>query len=207
MCVLLAVSAIAYSRPTTQETKQQKSAATSQPGPETTPKHEPQPAASAANTGAPDTKDPANAATENAASAISKRDLSKGEVADEPSQPYMATAYSLRGVTASGRPASKGLIAADPSVLPLGTRVRVEAGPLSGEYLVADTGGGVKGHRIDIWTPTTSEAIRFGNRAVKLTVLSYGPRKVTSATKRKSTSQTHGTRSENSNPPATKTPF
>src|SRR5207253_2131449 len=89
-------------------------------------------------------------------------------------QTYSATAYSLRGRTASGRPVSRGLIAADPAVLPLGTRVRVEAGSFSGEYVVADTGGAVKGRRIDIWTPTAGEAMRFGRRAVKLTVLQFG---------------------------------
>jgi len=91
-----------------------------------------------------------------------------------PTQTYTATAYSLRGRTASGRPVSRGLIAADPRVLPLGTLVRVEAGAFSGEYLVADTGGAVKGRRIDIWTPTAREAMKFGRRAVKLTVLSFG---------------------------------
>lgn len=90
---------------------------------------------------------------------------------------YTATAYSLHGRTASGKPVSRGLIAADPSVLPLGTRVRVEAGSFSGEYLVADTGGSVKGRRIDIWTPTAREAMQFGRRAVKLTVLSFGGRR------------------------------
>jgi 3D (Asp-Asp-Asp) domain-containing protein len=90
---------------------------------------------------------------------------------------YTATAYSLRGRTASGKPVSRGLIAADPSVLPLGTRVRVEAGSFSGEYVVADTGGAVKGRRIDIWTPTAREALQFGRRAVKLTVLSFGGRR------------------------------
>jgi 3D (Asp-Asp-Asp) domain-containing protein len=87
---------------------------------------------------------------------------------------YVATAYSLRGRTASGRMVSKGLIAADPRILPLGTRVRLDAGAYSGEYLVADTGGLVKGKRIDIWTPTGREAMRFGRRTVKLTVLSFG---------------------------------
>ena len=96
-------------------------------------------------------------------------------------QTYTATAYSLRGRTASGRPVSRGLIAADPSVLPLGTRVRVEAGSFTGEYLVADTGGAVKGRRIDIWTPTAREAMHFGRRAVKLTVLSFGGKRAKSA--------------------------
>jgi len=98
----------------------------------------------------------------------------------EPAAPpanYMATAYSLNGKTASGRRVSKGMIAADPSLLPLGTRVRLDAGNYSGDYLVADTGGSVRGKRIDIWTPSGREAVRFGRRLVRLTVLTYGPRR------------------------------
>lgn len=90
---------------------------------------------------------------------------------------YVATAYSLRGRTASGRPVAKGLIAADPRHLPLGSRVRLEAGAYSGEYLVADTGSMVRGRRIDIWTPSSREAMRFGRRTVKLTVLSLPQKK------------------------------
>jgi 3D (Asp-Asp-Asp) domain-containing protein len=91
--------------------------------------------------------------------------------------PYVATAYSLRGRTASGRMVSRGLIAADPRVLPLGSRVRLEHPGYSGEYVVADTGGAIRGRRIDIWTPSSGEAMRFGRRTVKLTVLSYGGRR------------------------------
>lgn len=94
-----------------------------------------------------------------------------------PAAPYAATAYSLKGRTASGRMVSRRLIAADPSVLPLGSRVRLEHPGYSGEYLVADTGGAIRGRRIDIWTPSTREAMRFGRRTVKLTVLSYGARR------------------------------
>ena len=90
---------------------------------------------------------------------------------------YVATAYSLRGRTASGRMVAKGLIAADPRHLPLGSRVRIEAGGYSGEYLVADTGTLVRGKRIDIWIPSSREAMRFGRRTVKLTVLSYPSRR------------------------------
>lgn len=86
---------------------------------------------------------------------------------------YVATAYSLKGRTASGRMVSRGLIAADPRLLPLGSRVRLEHPGYSGEYLVADTGGMIRGRRIDIWIPTSREAMRFGKRTVKLTVLSY----------------------------------
>jgi len=110
--------------------------------------------------------------------------LSEPSVAAEatPEEPvithnYVATAYSLRGRTASGLMVSKGIIAADPRHLPLGSRVKIEAGSWSGEYLVADTGGMVRGKRIDIWTPSTREAMRFGRRTVKLTILSLGGKK------------------------------
>jgi len=94
------------------------------------------------------------------------------EVVVIPAESYSATAYSLRGRTASGQYVTRGLIAADPRVLPLGTRVKIDAGPWSGEYLVADTGGAIKGRKIDIWTPSAREALSFGRRTVKLTVLS-----------------------------------
>jgi 3D (Asp-Asp-Asp) domain-containing protein len=90
---------------------------------------------------------------------------------------YVATAYSLRGKTASGRMVGRGLIAADPRVLPLGSRVRLEHPGYSGVYVVADTGGMIRGKRIDIWTPSSGEAMRFGRRKVKLTVLSYPARR------------------------------
>ncbi len=90
-----------------------------------------------------------------------------------PATNYVATAYSLRGKTASGRMVSRGLIAADPRVLPLGSRVRLEHPGYTGDYLVADTGGMIKGRRIDIWMPASREAMKFGRRTVKLTVLSY----------------------------------
>ena len=112
--------------------------------------------------------------------------LSKSRTEPKPMGPaaqYVATAYSLRGRTASGRMVSKGLIAADPRVLPLGARVRLETGGYSGEYLVADTGRLIKGKRIDIWIPSSREAMRFGRRKVKLTVLSYPQRRARKSAK------------------------
>jgi 3D (Asp-Asp-Asp) domain-containing protein len=94
-----------------------------------------------------------------------------------PPQTYIATAYSFRGRTASGRLVGRGIIAADRSVLPLGTRVRIEAGAYSGEYLVADTGSAIRGRRIDIWIQDVRDAIRFGRRPVRLTVLKWGGRR------------------------------
>jgi 3D (Asp-Asp-Asp) domain-containing protein len=101
-------------------------------------------------------------------------DKSEPEAETEASLPpvtFTATAYSLRGRTASGAGVRRGIIAADRRLLPIGTRVRLEAGSYSGEYLVADTGGAVRGRKIDIWMPSTGEAMRFGRRPVKLTVL------------------------------------
>jgi 3D (Asp-Asp-Asp) domain-containing protein len=112
--------------------------------------------------------------------AVTPSGKTTGTVAEAaPTQHFTATAYSLRGRTASGRNVARGIIAADRKVLPLGTRVRLDAGPYSGEYLVADTGGLVRGRKIDIWVPHTGEAMRFGRRTVKLTVLTYGGRRST----------------------------
>lgn len=125
------------------------------------------------------TAEPANfagAAGADAQGAILSSAKNKAAVAAPPAK-FTATAYALRGRTASGAGVRRGLIAADRRVLPLGTRVRLEAGGYSGEYVVADTGGLVRGRKIDIWVPSNREAMRFGRRPVKLTVLSYGGRR------------------------------
>ncbi len=88
---------------------------------------------------------------------------------------FVASAYAHPGITASGVPVRRGLVAADPKVLPLGTRILIrDAGSYSGEYLVADTGGGVKGFEIDIWMESRAEALKFGRRSVRVEVLRYG---------------------------------
>ena len=81
---------------------------------------------------------------------------------------FSATAYCLSGRTAMGHGVRRGLIAADPRVLKLGSRVYVNAGQWSGTYLVSDTGGKIKGKKIDIWVPGCSEARRFGRRSVQV---------------------------------------
>jgi 3D (Asp-Asp-Asp) domain-containing protein len=85
---------------------------------------------------------------------------------------FTATAYCLKGRTASGSGVRRGIVAADPRVLPLGTRISLNAGSYSGSYVVADTGGAVKGRKLDIWVPSCSEARRFGRRSVKVSVAS-----------------------------------
>ena len=84
---------------------------------------------------------------------------------------FVATAYCLKGRTATGGGVRRGIIAADPGVLKLGSQVLLGAGSYTGQYTVADTGGGVKGRRIDIWVPSCSEARRFGRRAVLVSMV------------------------------------
>ncbi len=86
-------------------------------------------------------------------------------------QAFSATAYCLKGRTASGSTVRRGIVAADRRILPLGTKVNISAGSYSGTYVVADTGGGIKGRKIDIWVPNCSEAVRFGRRAIKVSVV------------------------------------
>ena len=81
---------------------------------------------------------------------------------------FTATAYCLKGRTAMGHGVRRGVIAADPRILRLGSRINLGAGAYSGEYLVSDTGGAVKGRRIDIWMPSCAEARRFGRRTVTI---------------------------------------
>ena len=84
---------------------------------------------------------------------------------------FTATAYCLKGRTALGHGVRRGVIAADPRVLRLGSRINLGAGAYSGEYLVSDTGGAVKGRKIDIWMPSCAEARRFGRRTVSINPL------------------------------------
>lgn len=69
------------------------------------------------------------------------------------------------GITRSGLPVAEGLIAVDPEVIPLGTKVWVEG---FGVLLAADTGGAIKGNRIDIFMDDRQEALRWGRRDVKV---------------------------------------
>jgi len=89
---------------------------------------------------------------------------------------FSATAYAIDGITAAGTRARRGIVAADPKVLPLGSRIRVSnAGAYSGEYVVEDTGPAIKGREIDIKVGTASEARKFGRKSVGVEVLRRGP--------------------------------
>lgn len=79
----------------------------------------------------------------------------------------VATAYSLHGGTASGLPTGPGVVAVDPTVIPLGTRLFI---PGYGPGIAADTGTAIKGLRIDLWFPTLSQTEHWGRRTVTITV-------------------------------------
>jgi len=89
---------------------------------------------------------------------------------------FHATAYCLKGRTASGVNARPGMIAADPNVLPLGTVVHLRAGRYTGVYTVADTGGRIRGRRVDVYVESQREAVEFGRRQIKLKVLKSAKR-------------------------------
>jgi 3D (Asp-Asp-Asp) domain-containing protein len=88
---------------------------------------------------------------------------------------FTATAYALRGWTASGTYVRRGVIAADPRVIPLGSVVQINAGKYSGVYSVRDTGRLIKGNIVDLWVPSYNEAVQFGRRKVTVQILRWGP--------------------------------
>ena len=78
-----------------------------------------------------------------------------------------ATCYILKGTTASGLPVGPGIVAVDPTVIPLGTRLFI---PGYGKGIAADVGGGIKGKIIDLWYSTYAECAKWGRRTVTITV-------------------------------------
>lgn len=85
---------------------------------------------------------------------------------------YTADCAGCSGITATGvnlknDPNAK-VIAVDPSVIPLGSKVYVEG---YGYATAADTGGAIKGNKIDIHVPSTQEALNWGNRTVNVTIV------------------------------------
>jgi 3D (Asp-Asp-Asp) domain-containing protein len=77
-----------------------------------------------------------------------------------------ATCYDLSGRTATGMPVGQGVVAVDPAVIPLGTRMYV---PGYGNGVAADVGGGIKGNTIDLWM-TPSQCAAWGRRTVTITL-------------------------------------
>ncbi len=77
-----------------------------------------------------------------------------------------ATCYDLKGRTATGMPVGWGVVAVDPNVIPLGTKLYI---PGYGKGVAADVGGGIKGDIIDLWMPY-SKCMQWGRRTVTITI-------------------------------------
>jgi len=85
----------------------------------------------------------------------------------------------VEGTGASGKWSHPGTVAADRTLLPLNSHIRIYgAGRYSGEYTVEDTGGKVHGHHIDVYMSSRAEAKKFGRQRVKVVVLKYGDNQV-----------------------------
>jgi len=80
-----------------------------------------------------------------------------------------AVGYSLDGSTATGMPVGWGIVAVDPAVIPLGTRLTI---PGYGEGVAADTGSAVRGATIDLWFPSRAQALAWGARTITITIQS-----------------------------------
>jgi 3D (Asp-Asp-Asp) domain-containing protein len=89
---------------------------------------------------------------------------------------FQATAYCKGETTASGVGVRTGIAAADPAILPVGSVVRLETpNPrYSGVWTVMDTGPAVRGRLVDLYLWSCNEALQFGRRPVRLTVLRLG---------------------------------
>ncbi len=101
--------------------------------------------------------------------------------------PMNATAYDLSyescgkrpgdrgyGITASGMRAQRGVVAVDPKVIPLGTKLYIESADGSFVYgyaVAGDTGGAIKGNRVDLFMDSYSECMQFGRRTVNVYIL------------------------------------
>lgn len=86
-----------------------------------------------------------------------------------------ATAYSGGGVTASGTRARVGAIAVDPRVIPLGSKLYITSADgkswVYGYAVAEDTGGAIKGNRIDLYFNSESQCNSFGRQTAKVYIL------------------------------------
>lgn len=74
---------------------------------------------------------------------------------------FRVTGYCISGVTRSGEWTRPGVVATDPSVIPIYSTVWIEG---MGEYQALDTGGGVRGNHVDVWFESCAAAIEWGSR-------------------------------------------
>jgi 3D (Asp-Asp-Asp) domain-containing protein len=127
-------------------------------------------AAPAPTESAPAVEAAAPAPTESAPAAEAAATSSKEIIVEATA--YTASCEGCSGITATGinlleNPNQK-VISVDPSVIPLGSKVLVEG---YGEAIAGDTGGAIKGNKIDVFIPNKQDAINFGRKQLKVTIL------------------------------------
>src|SRR4029453_10503059 len=83
------------------------------------------------------------------------------------------TGYAHGTRTAPGTRVRWGVVAVDPRVITLGTRIMIEG--FDNVFVAEDTGGGVRGNHVAIYFPEISPALRFGVQTRRVTVLASGP--------------------------------
>ncbi|MED4393424.1 LysM peptidoglycan-binding domain-containing protein [Priestia megaterium] len=118
----------------------------------------------------PSTPSPATPSTPAPAPAQESKSVSK-EITVEATA-YTAYCAGCSGITATGidlrSNPNRKVIAVDPRVIPLGSRVYVEG---YGEAIAGDTGGAIKGTRVDLFMASQSSALNWGRKTVKLQIL------------------------------------
>lgn len=100
---------------------------------------------------------------------------SRGDTSGKKTISCKSTAYSGHSATASGRAPCRdkngiSTIAVDPTVIPLGTKVYVEG---YGYAVAADTGGAIKGNKIDVYFNSKSECTSWGRKQVQVKIIAY----------------------------------
>ncbi|WP_084405676.1 peptidoglycan-binding protein [Alteribacter aurantiacus] len=109
--------------------------------------------------------------TSNNTDRSSKPTSSGGQTMTVEATAYTAYCNGCSGITATGLDLrsnpDKKVVAVDPSVIPLGSTVHVEG---YGTFIAGDTGGAIRGNKIDIFMPNREEAIQFGRRNLTITV-------------------------------------
>ncbi|PYZ95199.1 peptidoglycan-binding protein [Salipaludibacillus keqinensis] len=115
-----------------------------------------------------------SAETENAENDVSTEQSSSMKGVDMTVEATAYTAYcnGCSGITYTGldlrNNPDKKVIAVDPNVIPLGSKVYVGG---YGTAIAGDTGGAIKGHKIDLFMPNQSDALSFGRQTIQITIL------------------------------------
>ncbi|MCK1990069.1 LysM peptidoglycan-binding domain-containing protein [Lysinibacillus fusiformis] len=156
---------------TTTSVTNHKTAVESKPEETVSSKNNTAPKDSAPEATAPSTSTTASKENAPEANASSTNKTASKEIIVEASA-YTASCEGCSGITSTGmnlktNPNAK-VISVDPAVIPLGSKVYVEG---YGEAIAGDTGGAIKGKRIDVFFPSQQDAINFGVKQLKVTIL------------------------------------